>query len=80
MTKPRRRRWPLKMYAVCYRSLDHTPGWVPYSGELFYYRDDAEVRAREQHDLETCRVMTVWVQPTTHVRRVRAVGKPDDHR
>lgn len=74
MTKPRKRRWPKRMYAVCYRDIGSTPGWVPYSGEVFYYRDDAVVTAR-QHCPDSARVMTVWVHPTTHIRRVRAVGK-----
>jgi hypothetical protein len=30
-----------KMWAVCYKNIDRTPQWEPYSGAVHHYRSDA---------------------------------------
>lgn len=54
--------WPLKMYACCYEATDYPGGWVPYSGEMFWYRDKAE-EARKRHPHSKVRVFYVGLGP-----------------
>jgi hypothetical protein len=60
----KKQRSPLRMWAVCYRDIGRFPGWTPYSGELYYYREDAEEKANGT----TNGVMAVLVTPTGYVR------------
>jgi hypothetical protein len=41
-------KWPLAVWCVCYRCTDYPGSWVPYSGEIFHYREAAE-RAAKGH-------------------------------
>lgn len=33
--------WPRKMWAACYRDAQFPGGWAPYSGHVYWYREDA---------------------------------------
>lgn len=41
------KKWPRKMWCVCYRDVNFHGGWAPYAGHVYWYREDAVDRARE---------------------------------
>lgn len=65
--------WPIRMWAVAYYDADKTPCWVPFSGELFHYRDEAERKARESKNSS---VISVRVEPTGYSRRAAVSEEP----
>lgn len=41
-------KWPLRVWCVCYKSVDYPGGWVPYARCAFYFRPEAAAEARER--------------------------------
>ena len=56
--------FPIRMWAVCYPDIAKKPGWVPYSGSIYHFREDAEREASGT----TNAIMSVMVYPTGYVR------------
>lgn len=41
-------KWPMEAWAVCYYSNDCPGGRIPFSGEIYWYKDEAEKKAKER--------------------------------